>query len=145
MSIYNENEIRITGILSKDPEVRTTTQGKSWAKLSIPTTRRWKDQGTGQSQEHTEWHTVVVNGRDAENARDYLTKGSYVTVKGEMRYRKWEDNAGNQRISAEIHANEIGYLDRAKSVASRVVNANEPSQNGTHEPAHGDPYADLDF
>lgn len=98
-SFYYENEVRLTGRLAKDPEIFNGE--KPWGRLVLPTERRWINEN-GETVSHTEWHTVILNGREAIYARDFLQKGSVITVKGEIRYRKWEE-----KYFTEIHAHKI--------------------------------------
>lgn len=142
MSIYNENEIRITGSIAKEPEFRESPSGDAWLKLTVPTQRNWRDE-SGQNQSHTEWHTVILKGNDAINARNYLTKGSYVTIKGELRYRKWKDSNQQDRISAEIHAFKVGYLDRKNNAVSAEQTPSAVINDGIQE--NHDAYRNLEF
>ncbi|XCV40907.1 single-stranded DNA-binding protein [Methylococcus sp. ANG] len=88
--------------------------GGAVANLRIATSESWKDQQTGQLQERTEWHSVVMYRRLAEIAGEYLKKGSKVYIEGSLRTRKWQDkNTGQDRYTTEIIGNEMQMLDRA--------------------------------
>jgi single-strand DNA-binding protein len=103
------NKAIIIGNLGADPEVRYTQSGSAVANLSIATNERWTDK-SGQSQERTEWHRVVVFGKTAENCAKYLSKGRQVYVEGRIQTRDWQDKDGNKRYSTEIVANNVTFL-----------------------------------
>lgn len=97
------NRVIIVGNLGRDPEVRTMQNGDKVANLSIATSERWKDKHSGEMQERTEWHRVVIFGRTAEIAEQYLRKGSKVYLEGQLQTRKWQDNqTGADRYSTEV-------------------------------------------
>ncbi len=97
------NKVIIVGNLGRDPEVRTMQSGDKVANFSVATSERWKDRNTGEMQERTEWHRVVIFGRTAEVAEKYLRKGSKVYIEGQLQTRKWEDNqTGQERYTTEI-------------------------------------------
>ena len=97
------NKVIIVGNLGRDPEVRTMQSGDKVANFSVATSERWKDRNTGEMQERTEWHRVVIFGRTAEIAEQYLRKGSKVYIEGQLQTRKWEDNqTGQERYTTEI-------------------------------------------
>lgn len=105
------NKVIIVGNLGNDPETRYTPSGSAITNISIATSESWKDKQTGQAQERTEWHKVVFFNRLAEIAGEYLRKGSKVYVEGSLRTRKWQDQAGVERYTTEIVANEMQMLD----------------------------------
>ncbi len=97
------NKVIIVGNLGRDPEVRTMQSGDKVANFSVATSERWKDRNTGEMQERTEWHRVVIFGRTAEIAEQYLRKGSKVYIEGQLQTRKWEDNqTGQERYTTEV-------------------------------------------
>ena len=97
------NKVIIVGNLGRDPEVRTMQSGDKVANFSVATSERWKDRNSGEMQERTEWHRVVIFGRTAEIAEQYLRKGSKVYIEGQLQTRKWEDNqTGQERYTTEI-------------------------------------------
>jgi single-strand DNA-binding protein len=104
------NKVILIGHLGQDPEVRALPSGSSIANLRIATTERWKDKQSGEFKEQTEWHTVVLFGRTAEVAAEYLKKGSQVFIEGRLRTRKWQDKTGNDRYSTEIVGNDMQML-----------------------------------
>ena len=104
------NKVILIGHLGQDPEVRALPSGSSIANLRIATTESWKDKQSGEFKEQTEWHTVVLFGRTAEVAAEYLKKGSQVFIEGRLRTRKWQDKTGNDRYSTEIVGNDMQML-----------------------------------
>jgi len=96
------NKVILIGNLGRDPEVRSTPSGQPVATFTLATNRKWKDKN-GQRQEQTEWHTIVVWGRQAEIAGQYLTKGKQIYVEGRLQTRSWDDkNSGEKRYKTEI-------------------------------------------
>ena len=97
------NKVILLGNLGANPEMRFTQGGAAVANLRIATTEKWTDK-QGQKQEATEWHRVVLFGKTAEIAGQYLTKGRQVFIEGRIRTRQWQDQAGQKRYSTEIIA-----------------------------------------
>jgi len=104
------NKVIVVGHLGADPETRYMPSGSAVTNIRVATSESWKDKGTGEQQERTEWHRIAMFGRLAEIAAEYLRKGSQVYIEGRLRTRKWEDNQGNDRYSTEIIANEMQML-----------------------------------
>ena len=104
------NRVFIIGRLGKDVEVRTAN-GKSVARLSVATDESYTDRN-GNRVDRTEWHTVQVWERQADNCKQYLHKGSMVFVEGKLTTRKWQDQNGQDRYSTEIRADRVQFLDR---------------------------------
>ncbi|HTV77023.1 MAG TPA: single-stranded DNA-binding protein [Steroidobacteraceae bacterium] len=104
------NKVILIGHLGQDPEVRALPSGSSIANLRIATTESWKDKQSGEFKEQTEWHTVVLFGRTAEVAAEYLKKGSQVFIEGRLRTRKWQDKEGKDRYSTEVVGNDMQML-----------------------------------
>jgi single-strand DNA-binding protein len=96
------NKVILVGTLGKDPEVRFTPNGNSVATLSVATSEQWTDKQSGEKQEKTEWHRVVIFGKLAEIAGQYLKKGSQVYLEGKIQTRKWQDQSGQDRYSTEV-------------------------------------------
>lgn len=105
------NKVILVGNLGNDPEVRYANSGAAIANLSIATSESWKDKNTGEQQEKTEWHRVVMFNRLGEIAGEYLRKGSKVYIEGKLQTRKWQDQSGQDRYSTEIVASEMQMLD----------------------------------
>lgn len=105
------NKVILIGNLGQDPEVRFTPSGTAVANLSLATSDSWMDRQTGQRQERTEWHRVVMFNKLAEIAQQYLKKGSKLYVEGRLQTRKWQDQNGQDKYSTEIVANNMEMLD----------------------------------
>lgn len=104
------NKVILIGNLGKDPEVRYTPSGAAVCNLRIATTRNWKNRDSGERQEETEWHSVVLYDRQAEVAGEYLRKGRPVYIEGRLKTRKWQDKDGNDRYTTEIVAETMQLL-----------------------------------
>lgn len=104
------NLVVIEGRLGQDPDMKYTQAGKAIANLSIATSESWKDKQTGERQEKTEWHRVVIFGPAAEVAGNHLSKGSAVLIRGKLQTRKWQDQSGNDRYTTEVVADMYGGL-----------------------------------
>ena len=104
------NKVIIVGNLGRDPEMRTFPNGDKIANVTIATTDKWKDKQTGEMREATEWHRVVFSYRLAEIVEQYLRKGSQVYVEGSLRTRKYTDQAGIEKYSTDIRADNMQML-----------------------------------
>jgi single-strand DNA-binding protein len=97
------NKVILLGNLGRDPEVRTSQDGSKIVNLNIATSESWKDRGTGERKEKTEWHRVVIfNPNLADIAERYLKKGSSVYIEGQLQTRKWTDQQGQEKYSTEV-------------------------------------------
>jgi len=103
------NKVILIGNLGRDPETRYTTGGDAVTNLRIATTETWKDK-SGEKQEKTEWHTVVLFGRQAEIAGEYLKKGRPVYIEGRLQTRKWTDKEGVEKYSTEVVGDRMQLL-----------------------------------
>jgi single-strand DNA-binding protein len=103
------NKVILIGNLGRDPETRYTTGGDAVTNLRIATTETWKDKA-GEKQEKTEWHTVVLFGRQAEIAGEYLKKGRSVYIEGRLQTRKYTDKEGVEKYSTEIVGDRMQLL-----------------------------------
>jgi single-strand DNA-binding protein len=112
------NKVILVGNLGKDPEVRYMPNGNAVANITLATSESWKDKTTGEQQEKTEWHRVVMFRRLGEIAGEYLKKGSQVYIAGKLQTRKWQDYSGNDRYTTEIFANELHMLGSRGGSAS---------------------------
>ena len=96
------NKVILIGNLGRDPEVRSTPSGQPNAKFTLATSRRWRDKN-GQKQEQTEWHQIVVWGKQAEIAGQYLTKGKQIYLEGRIQTSSWDDKqTGEKKYRTEI-------------------------------------------
>ena len=105
------NKAMIIGRLGRDPELRSTQEGKPGCSMSAATDESYTDRN-GQKVDRTEWHRIVVYGKTAENCARYLAKGSLVYVEGALQTRKWQDSDGQDRTTTEIRAHHVQFLDR---------------------------------
>ncbi|MBK8011539.1 MAG: single-stranded DNA-binding protein [Deltaproteobacteria bacterium] len=103
------NKVFLIGNLGADPEVRFTASSSAVANFRIATTDVWNDKN-GQRQERTEWHRIVVWGKQAEHCGEYLKKGRSVHVEGRIQTREWEDKEGSKRYTTEIVADRVTFL-----------------------------------
>ena len=123
------NKTVLIGRLGRDPEVRFTGEGKAVANLAIATTESWKDKVSGERQQKTEWHRVVLFGALAEIARDYLKKGALVLLEGPIRTRKWQDQSGQDHYTTEIHADTLKMLGGKSDNSSGSSTTSTPSSS----------------
>lgn len=112
------NKAVIVGTLGRDPEIRYSSNGNAVVNISVATNESWKDRETGEPQERTEWHRIVIFGKLGEIASQYLKKGSQAYFEGRIKTNKWQDQSGNDRYTTEIVANEMQMLGRRPEQAS---------------------------
>lgn len=105
------NKVILVGNIGSDPEVRHMPNGNAVATLSLATSESWKDKTTGEKQEKTEWHRVVLFNRLGEIAGEYVRKGSKIYIEGSLRTRKWQDQQGVEKYTTEIVASDMQLLD----------------------------------
>lgn len=116
------NKVQLLGHLGADPEVRSFQSGDKVANLRLATSESWKDKQTGEKKEATEWHSVAVFGDGLVGVVErYLRKGSKVFLEGQLRTRKWQDQAGNDRYSTEIVL---------RPYAGQLILLGDPGQGG---------------
>lgn len=104
------NKVIILGTLGQDPEVKYMPSGGAVCNLSLATSEQWNDKSTGEKKEQTEWHRVVIFGKLAEIAGEYLRKGSQVYIEGQLRTRKWTDQAGQEKYTTYVVVNIGGTM-----------------------------------
>ena len=145
------NKAIIVGTLGKDPDVKYTAGGSAVVNVSVATNENWKDKNTGENVEKTEWHRIVIFGKLAEIAAQYLKKGSQVYFEGKIQTRKWQDQAGQDRWSTEIVANEMQMLGgRADSSGGSSAytpqqKAEKPASSKFDEAPVDDGFDDIPF
>ena len=103
------NKVILLGNLGADPELRYTTGGSAVTELRLATNRRFKSRD-GEWKDDTQWHRVVVWAKQAENCKEYLSKGSQCFVEGRLQTRQWEDRDGNKRYTTEVVADNVQFL-----------------------------------
>ena len=109
MAAVSFNKVVLMGNLGREPEVHVTSSGRTVARFPLATHRQWRD-AQGESQQQTDWHTIVVWGKPAEACGQYLTTGRLVLVEGELRSRTYESGEGEQRFVVEIVAQRVQFV-----------------------------------
>ena len=133
------NKVILVGNLGRDAELRYTPGGAAVATLNLATTEVWNDKA-GQKQEKTEWHRIVLWGKQAESLQEYLTKGKQIYVEGRLQTRQWDDKDGNKRYTTEIRADRVVLLGGG----GRSEEHTGESRGHAPEPLH-EPIADDDI
>jgi single-strand DNA-binding protein len=142
------NKVMLIGNLGKDPEMRRTNAGKAIANFSIATSESWRDKESGERQEKTDWHNVVIfNENLAKIAEQYLKKGSKVYVEGQMKTRKWQDQEGKDRYTTEVVLSgfngTLTLLDKAERAAPEEDSyGSRKASQGSNKPAPASSLAD---
>lgn len=139
MAVRGINKVILVGRLGKDPEVRYIPNGGAVANLQVATSESWRDKQTGEMREQTEWHRVVLFGKLAEVAGEYLRKGAQVYIEGQLRTRSWEDN-GITRYVTEILVKTTGtmqMLGRAAGTQPQPESQPEPKKGGAKTKGRG--------
>ncbi|MBQ0212714.1 MULTISPECIES: single-stranded DNA-binding protein SSB1 [Proteus] len=127
MASRGVNKVILIGNLGQDPEIRYMPSGGAVANLTLATSESWRDKQTGEMKEKTEWHRVVIFGKLAEIAGEYLRKGSQVYIEGQLQTRKWQDQSGQDRYSTEVVVNIGGSM---QMLGGRGGQDGAPSQGG---------------
>jgi single-strand DNA-binding protein len=136
------NKVILVGRLGRDPETRYTSAGQAVANFSVATDESFKDRN-GERQKRTEWHKIVVWGKQAEIAQQYLKKGSLVFVEGRIQSREWQDKEGQKRTSFEIVANSFRMLGGRGDGMAAGAGAAAPASRGSDELEHSAPADDF--
>ena len=138
------NKVILVGNLGNDPETRSFPDGSAVTNISVATSESWRDKQTGQMQDRTEWHRVVLrdrgNYRLGQLAAQYLRKGSKVYIEGSLQTRKWTDKQGIERYTTEIIASDMQMLDgrnEAGSAAPAPQYAAQAPAQGFQQPQQG--------
>jgi single-strand DNA-binding protein len=121
------NKVILLGRLGQDPELKYTPSGAAVCNFSMATSESWTDKASGQKQERTEWHRVVVWGKLAELCNQYLSKGRQAFVEGRLQTRSWEDNNGNKRYTTEINANTVQFIGANTGTSDRATTNEAPA------------------
>ena len=108
MSSRGVNKVILIGNVGNDPDIRYVPNGDAVVNLSLATSESWKDRNTGEPQERTEWHRVVIRGKLAEVVKQYVHKGSKLYLEGSLRTRKWQGQDGQDRYTTEIVVGGLG-------------------------------------
>lgn len=135
------NKVILIGRLGNNPEIRYTGGGAAVANFNIATSESWNDKSSGQRQERTEWHRIVVWGKLAELCNQYLAKGRQVFVEGRLQTRQWDDKDGNKRYTTEVVAATVQFLGANASGAQAGAGAGDsfgdmpPPDSRSEEPS----------
>ncbi|HLO66885.1 MAG TPA: single-stranded DNA-binding protein [Holophaga sp.] len=116
------NKVMLIGNLGRDPELKMTPSGQALARFSVATTETWKNP-QGEKQTKTEWHNVVVWGKQAEIAEKYLRKGKQVLIEGRIQYREYTDQSGAKRTACDIRCDNFVMLGRMEDGGGRPAAA----------------------
>ncbi|GLR07979.1 ssDNA-binding protein [Mixta theicola] len=138
MASRGVNKVILVGNLGQDPEVRYMPNGGAVANITLATSESWRDKQTGETKEKTEWHRVVLFGKLAEVAGEYLRKGSQVYIEGSLQTRKWQDQGGQERYTTEVVVNVGGTMQmlggRQGGGAGAPAGGNSNNNNGWGQP-----------
>lgn len=145
------NKVILVGNLGQDPEVRYLPNGGAVANITLATSESWRDKATGEQKEQTEWHRVVLFGKLAEVAGEYLRKGSQVYIEGQLRTRKWTDQSGVEKYTTEVLVNVGGVMqmlggkqggnEQSSTPRNNSQQRNQPAQQQSH---HSEPPMNFD-
>ncbi|MBM7343069.1 single-stranded DNA-binding protein SSB1 [Pantoea coffeiphila] len=127
MASRGVNKVILVGNLGQDPEVRYMPNGGAVANITLATSESWRDKQTGETKEKTEWHRVVLFGKLAEVAGEYLRKGSQVYIEGSLQTRKWTDQAGVEKYTTEVVVNVGGTM---QMLGGRAQGGGAPAGGG---------------
>ena len=136
------NKVQLIGRIGRDAEMRYTPAGAAVCSVSVATSRSWNDKTTGERQEDTEWHRVVIFDRMAEVAGEMMKKGRQVYIEGRNKTRKWTDKNEVDRYSTEVIASEFTMLD-AKPAANEKHDAPGGTSGASSQPS--EPEDDIPF
>ncbi|WP_336844103.1 single-stranded DNA-binding protein [Providencia rettgeri] len=140
MASRGVNKVILIGNLGQAPDVRyRPNEGGAVALLSLATSETWTDRKTGEKREKTEWHRVVIFGKLAEIAGEYLHKGTQVYIEGQLQTRKWQDQSGQERYTTEVVVNQQGTMQmlghRGETSAPSAPNQWKPGTMTGDSPA----------
>jgi single-strand DNA-binding protein len=137
------NKVILVGNLGADPELRYTSGGQAVTELRLATSRKYTGKD-GTTQEDTQWHRVVVWGKQAENCKQYLSKGRQCYVEGRLQTRQWEDKEGHKRYTTEVVAEQVQFLGGGRGGGATFDDAPPPDDRNA-PPAGGPPDDDIPF
>lgn len=124
------NKVLIVGNLTRDPELKSLPSGAKVTSFSVATNRVWSDQ-SGKRQEATDYHNIVVFGRQAETSAQYLKKGSSVLIEGRLQTRSWDGQDGKKQYRTEIVADRVQFGSRPGGAAPAGFAASAPADNAS--------------
>jgi single-strand DNA-binding protein len=138
------NKVILVGNLGADPDTRYMPSGKAVTNIRLATSESWKDRQTGDMQERTEWHSIVMYDKLGEIAAEYLRKGSQVYIEGKIRTRKWQDKEGKDRYTTEIIADQMQMLGSRGGGGGAPSEPREPRSSSRPAPAEDRAAAPVD-
>ena len=138
------NKVILVGNLGQDPEIRYMPNGNAVANFSVATSESWKDKQTGENRDRTEWHRVVVFGKLAEIAGEYVKKGTQVYLEGQLQTRKWQDQSGQDHYTTEIVVNSLGGTMQILGSRQHDGEQGQASQPATKPVSNETPPTDFD-
>lgn len=143
------NKVILIGNLGRDPELKMTPSGQALARFSVATTETWKNQ-QGERQSKTEWHNIVIWGKQAETAEKFLRKGQQIMIEGRIQYREYQDQTGAKRTACDIRCDNfvmLGRRDDASRSGGRDAGGefDEPMAPPAAPPAAGGYDDDIPF
>lgn len=152
MASRGVNKVILVGNLGNDPEVKYLPSGSAIANITLATSEEWRDKATGETKTNTEWHRVVLFDKLAEIAGEYLRKGSQVYIEGQLRTRKWTDNAGMEKYTTEIVVGMNGVMqmiggkqDSKPQQQSGWGQPQQPKQQQSKQASSGQNVPSMDF
>jgi single-strand DNA-binding protein len=138
------NKVILVGNLGADPDTRYMPSGKAVTNIRVATSESWKDRQTGDMQERTEWHSIVMYDKLGEIAAEYLRKGSQVYIEGKIRTRKWQDKEGKDRYTTEVIADQMQMLGSRGGGGGAPSEPREPRSSSRPAPAEDRSAAPVD-
>jgi single-strand DNA-binding protein len=138
------NKVILVGNLGADPDTRYMPSGKAVTNIRVATSESWKDRQTGDMQERTEWHSIVMYDKLGEIAAEYLRKGSQVYIEGKIRTRKWQDKEGKDRYTTEVIADQMQMLGSRGGGGGAPSEPREPRSSSRQTPAEDRAAAPVD-
>ncbi|WP_104026901.1 single-stranded DNA-binding protein [Vibrio jasicida] len=132
MAARGINKVILVGNLGNDPETRYMPNGGAVTNITVATSESWRDKGTGEQREKTEWHRVALFGKLAEVAAEYLRKGSQVYIEGQLHTRKWQDQSGQDRYTTEVVVQ--GFSGVMQMLGGRPQSSSQPQQGAWGQP-----------
>lgn len=136
------NRAELIGRLGRDPDVRYTPDGKAIVNLALATSDFFRDKTSGEKKEETEWHRVVLFGKQAEIASQFLKKGSLAYIDGRLRTRQWKNKEGLEQTTTEIVGNSLSLLERK---GSRGKGSSTATESIGQQEDGGDDFPDMPF
>jgi len=138
------NKVILVGTLGQKPDLKFAANGNAIANISLATSDEWVDKASGQKQQKTEWHRVVMFGKLAEIAGQYLLKGSQIYIEGKLQTRKWQDQSGQDRYSTEVVVDISGTMQMLHTPRTQNQNVKQATQQ-QHEQHRNNvsPYAHM--